>query len=223
MSSCHFRMDLPQPLSKLSWLSVAIDYTLPTISDGAGIDKAYFHRYISDLYEWLISETEKYLWRVVILVSIILWIINHFLNSGSSVLPQVLFEYKGSRAPHSVAWPKDYQVICSVQRQLDFLFTNYKGACEQAGTLFELTPTKLHLQITNQVMGTKRPVSSNVLWEKLTDTAKEGFKEGLGDILLVEVIVDSQVESSGEISYYASSQSHSKQWIVSSSPGSFRI
>ena len=61
---------LPQPLSKLSRLSAAIDYTLPTSSDRAGIDKAFFHLYISDLYKQLISE--KYLWRVVTLVSIIL-------------------------------------------------------------------------------------------------------------------------------------------------------
>jgi hypothetical protein len=74
----------------------------------------------------------------------------------------------------------------------------YKEASERAGTLFELTPTKLHLQVTNQITGAKRPVSSNVLWEKLTDGAKEGVKEGLGDIVSVEV-VDSQVESSGEI------------------------
>ena len=38
---------------------------------------------------------------------------NHVLNSGSLVLPQVLFEYKGSRAPRTVVWPKDYQVSCS--------------------------------------------------------------------------------------------------------------
>ena len=41
------------------------------------------------------------------------------MESGSLVLPQVLFEYKGSRAPRSVVWPKDYQV--SAQHQLDFL------------------------------------------------------------------------------------------------------
>ena len=78
---------------------------------------------------------------------------------------------------------------------------NLKGACEQAGTLFELTRTKFHFEITNQITGVKKPISNDVLWEKLTDIAKEGVKEGLGDIILVELVVDSQVEpeSSGGV------------------------
>ena len=91
---------------------------------------------------------------------------------------------------------------CPTSARLPVLkLLNYKGACEQAGTFFELTPTELHLQVTNQITGAKRPVSSNVLWEKLTDAAKEGVKEGLGDIVFIEVRVDSdsEVESSGEI------------------------
>ena len=64
----------------------------------------------------------------------------------------------------------------------------HKEACEQAGTLFELTPTKLHLLVINQITGARRPVLSNFLWEKLTDGAKEGVKEGLGDVVSVEVM-----------------------------------
>ena len=64
----------------------------------------------------------------------------------------------------------------------------YKEACEQAGTLFELTPTKLHLLVINQVTGAKTPVSSNLLWTKLTDGVKEGVKEGLGDFVSVDVV-----------------------------------
>ena len=113
---------------------------------------------------------------------------NLILNSGSLVLPEVLFEYKGSRARRTVVWPKDYQVNFSAKSQLDFLSLNYKAACEQAGTLFELTPTKFHFQITNQITGTKKPILSDVLWQRLADTAEKGFKEGLVDIALVEVM-----------------------------------
>ena len=93
------------------------------------------------------------------------------------------------------------ELQCPTSARLPVLkLLNYKKACERAGTLFELTPTKLHLQVINQITGAKRPVSSKVLWEKLTDVAKEGVKKGLGDIMLVEVtLVDSQVESSGQI------------------------
>ena len=91
------------------------------------------------------------------------------------------------------------ELQCPMSARLpDLKLLIYKEACERAGTLFELTPTKLHLQVANQITGAKRPVSSKVLWERLTDVAKEGVKEGLGDIVSVEV-VDSQVESSGEI------------------------
>ena len=114
--------------------------------------------------------------------------LNHVLNSGSLVLPGVLFEYKGSRAPRTVVWPKDYQVSCIAQYQFDFFSLNHKAACEQAGTFFELTPAKFHLQITNQITGTKKPILSDVLWQRLADTVKEGFKKGLGDIALVEVM-----------------------------------
>ena len=69
-----------------------------------------------------------------------------------------------------------------------FKSLDYKGACEQAGTLFELTPTKLHLQVANQITGGKKPILSDVLWQRLADTAKDGFKEGLGDIFVVEVL-----------------------------------
>ena len=73
-------------------------------------------------------------------------------------------------------------------RLLVLKLLNNKGACEQARTLFELTPRKFHFQIANQITGVKKPISNDVLWEKLADVAKEGVKEGLGDIMLVEVM-----------------------------------
>ena len=81
------------------------------------------------------------------------------------------------------------ELQCPTSARLPVLkLLNYKGACEQAATLFELTPTKLHLQVTNQITGGKKPILSDILWQRLADTAKEGFKDGLGDIALVEVM-----------------------------------
>ena len=94
------------------------------------------------------------------------------------------------------------ELQCPTSARLPVLkLLNHKGACEQARTLFELTPTKFHFEITNQITGVKKPISNDVLWEKLTDIAKEGIKVGLGDIILVELIVDSQVDSEPESLY----------------------
>ena len=80
------------------------------------------------------------------------------------------------------------ELQCPTTAQLPVLKLIYKEACERAGTLFELTPTKLHLQVANQITGGKKPILNDVLWQGLADTAKEGVKEGLGDIALVEVM-----------------------------------
>ena len=94
----------------------------------------------------------------------------------------------------------DLQPECPTSAQLPVLkLLNYKGAHEEAGKLFELTPTDLHLQVTSEITGAKRPLSSNILWEMLTDAVKEGVKEGLGDIVSIEV---NSVESSGESYHY---------------------
>ena len=96
---------------------------------------------------------------------------------------------------------------------------NNKGACEQARTLFELTATKFHFQIANQVVQITGAIPNDVLWERLTDVAKEGVDGGLGDTMLVEV-----VESGG---YHTMNLSNYIliEWIVSSSPAhsSFRV
>ena len=84
---------------------------------------------------------------------------------------------------------------------------NYKGAREQAGTLFELTPAKFHFETTNQITGGKKLILSNAQWQRLTDAAKEEIKEGLGDIMLVLEVMESG-DSGG---YYESSQLYSKQ------------
>ena len=103
------------------------------------------------------------------------------------------------------------ELKCSMSvRLLDLKLLIHKGACEQAGTLFELTPTKLYLQVANQITGGKKPILSDVLWQRLADTAKEGFKEGLGDIFVVEVM-----ESGDSGEYYT--MNHPNQILNSGS------
>ena len=81
------------------------------------------------------------------------------------------------------------ELQCPTSARLPVLKSlNYKGACEQARSFFELTPTKFHFESTNQITGGKKLILSDVSWQKLTDAAKEGVKEGLGDIALVEVM-----------------------------------
>ena len=69
------------------------------------------------------------------------------------------------------------ELQCPTSARLPVLkLLNYKKACKQAGTLFELTPTKLHLQVVNQITGAKRPVASKVLW---VDCPRSGPGSGL--------------------------------------------
>ena len=65
---------------------------------------------------------------------------------------------------------------------------NYKAACEQAGTLFELTPTTFHFEITDRFTGAKKLILNDIPWQELTDATKIGVREGLWNTALVEVV-----------------------------------
>ena len=84
------------------------------------------------------------------------------------------------------------ELQCQTSARLSVLkLLNYKEACEQARTLFELTPIKFHFQIKDQSTGQKRLILNEVMWQTLTDAAKEGVKEGLGDCFVLEVMESS--------------------------------
>ena len=96
------------------------------------------------------------------------------------------------------------ELQCPTSARLPVLkLLNYKGACEQARTLFELTLTKFHFESTNQITGGKKLILRDVQWQKLTAAAKEEVKEGLGDIVLVLEVVES-----GDSGEYHSTMNH---------------